>query len=453
MKLSRKFLFSTTALAIIPAMTLVFVADASAATKTKTKAKEKTVATKPATSESTPVAPAASTNNFFNDFPEGSLGYAIASGKPWVNIRYRYEYVSQDGFSEDAYASTIRTKLGYKTALWNGFQVAVEGENVAVIGADHYNSTVNGKTTFPTVSDPDDTDLNQLYISYQGLAKTNITVGRQLINLDNQRFIGAVDWRQNDQTFDAATISSQIIDKANLFYGYVRKVNRITGPSATNGAYESDSHLINASYEFDPALKIAAYDYALDFDDAASSSSNTYGARLTGKYALNSDFSLVYAGEYARQSDYGSNTANYDENYYLIEPGVSWNGFTAKAGYEVLEGNGTSAFQTPLDTLHAFNGWADKFLTTPANGLEDRYGSLAYKVPFGDSWVKGTDLVVAYHDFQAEHTGADYGTEWNASIQQTFYDRVTLGLKFADYNADTFGADTTKVITTVQFKY
>ena len=451
--MNKKFLSITSALVMIPV--ILIATDASAATKARSKAKNK--APEAATAEAPVVSPAAApaASDPFAGLSTDSLGYALVKGTPWIDLRYRYENVSQDGFAQDAYASTIRTKIGYKTALWNGFQVAIEGENIKALGADHYNSTTNGKTQFPIVSDPEDTLLNQLYISYQGLPKTNITVGRQLINLDNQRFIGSVDWRQNDQTFDAASISSQFIDKASIYYAYLRKINRITGPSATNGSYESDSHIVNASYEFAPFLKLTAYDYALDFNDAASSSSNTYGARATGKYAVNSDLSLIYAGEFAHQVDYGSNTANYDANYYLIEPGISWNGFTAKLGYEVLEGDGTAthAFQTPLATLHAFNGWADKFLTTPANGLEDRYVSLGYKVPVGPQYLKGTELTVAYHDYQANHTNSDYGTEWDANIQQTFYDHYTLGLKFADYSADTFGADTTKVIATVRVKY
>jgi|CXWL01.1.fsa_nt_gi hypothetical protein len=454
MKLNKKILLATSAFVMLPVMAVSFATDASAATKAKAKAKAKApAAAAPAVAAPAAAAPA----DPFADFTPGSFGHALVKGTPWIDARYRYENVDQEGgiITDEAFASVLRTRIGYKTGVWNGFQVAGEGENIKALGADHYNSTTNGKTQFPIVSDPEDTLLNQLYISYQGLPKTNITVGRQRIVLDNHRFVGDVGWRQNDQTFDAASISTQFIDKASIYYAYLRKVNRITGPSATNGAYESDSHIVNASYEFIPELKLTAYDYALDFNDAASSSSNTYGIRATGKYAVNSDINLIYAAEYARQSDYGSNTVNYDANYYLIEPGVTWNGFTAKLGYEVLEGDGTAthAFQTPLATLHAFNGWADKFLTTPANGLEDRYVSVGYKVPFGDKLIKGTDLVVAYHDFQADHTNSDYGTEWNASIQQTFYDHFTLGLKYADYQADDLNTDTTKVIATVQIKY
>ena len=39
-----------------------------------------------------------------------------------------------------------------------------------------------------------------------------------------------------------------------------------------------------------------------------------------------------------------------------------------KLGYEELGSNaGLYGLQTPLATLHAFNGWADKFLVTPVD--------------------------------------------------------------------------------------
>ncbi|MEZ5690134.1 MAG: alginate export family protein [Rickettsiales bacterium] len=391
-------------------------------------------------------------------FPEvtpGSVGYAILHGTPWIDLRYRYETVDQDGIAKNARASTLSSKIGYKTGLWKGFQFAAEGENISVIGSERYNSTTNGKTQYPVVADPEDTLLNQLYISYQGIPKTNITVGRQYIKLDDQRFVGAVGWRQNDQTFDAASISSNYIENATFYYAYVRKVNRIFGPDANNGAFDSNSHLINLSYTFHPALKVTLYDYMLDFDDARSLSSVTYGARLSGSYDLGSGASFIYKAEFADQSDYADNPNNYSANYYAIEPGVTWSGWTAKIGYEVLEGDGvaTNSFQTPLATLHAFNGWADKFLSTPANGLEDRYASLAYKVPFGNEWFKGTNMAVIYHDFKADKTNADYGTEWDAVISKTFFDHYTVGVKFADYDADNLFTDTTKVIATLQVKY
>ncbi len=382
-----------------------------------------------------------------------ALKEALLNGTPTADIRYFYEHASQNGLANKANASTLRTRLGYITGAYHNFKLGFAVENTTNIGAERYNNGYNGKTTYPLVPDGEDNLLDTLYLNYGGFEKTNITLGRQVINLDNQRFIGGVEWRQHRQTFDAVSINTQIIDKSNLFYAYASQVNRVAGPNSHVGAYNSDSHLINGSYEFNPALKLATYGYLLNFDDAITASSQTYGVRLTGKYPLNETVNLLYTGEFANQADYGHNPSNIDENYYLIEPAVNWNGWTAKLGYEVLGGNGTTAFQMPLATLHAFNGWADKFLTTPNNGLEDIYTSVNYKIPFGNDWVKGTDFTVSYHDFKSNYNNTDYGTEWNALTSQTFKQRYVVGLKFADYQADGFATDTSKAWVWLAYKY
>lgn len=396
--------------------------------------------------------------------PANSLVGAITHGTPSLDMRYRYETVDQDALAQNARASTLRTRVGYVTGAFGGFKAGVELENISNLGSESYNNTYNGKSAYPVVADPDDSDINQLYVSYSGAAlpKSAITVGRQIINLDNQRFVGTVEWRQNNQTFDAASFSSQYIDHAVFYYAYVSHVNRVFGPDSPSGAnvgkFKSSSHLINASYEFDPSLKLTGYTYLLDFSNGTAVSSATYGLRLTGKYAVNQDVKLLYTAEVAHQADYAGNPSHISENYTLLEPGIAWNGWTGKAGYEVLHGNGTTAFQTPLATLHAFNGWADKFLSTPVNGLEDVYASLNYKVPFGGNWLKGLDTTVAYHDFKSDVGGIHYGKEWDASIMQTFFEHYTVGLKFADYNADEASAgnatrDTAKTMMWLQIKY
>ncbi len=403
---------------------------------------------------------------FAADAPKSasSLEEALTRGTPTLDMRYRYESVDQSGLANNANASTLRTRLGYTTVPFEGFKAGIELENIFNVSAERYNNTYNGKVTYPVVADPSDSTINQLYISYSGsaLPKSTLTLGSHLINLDNQRFVGSVEWRQNNQTFDAVSLSSQYIDHASLYYAYVSHVNRVFGPDAPPGAnvgeFQSDSHLINASYEFDPALKLTGYTYLLDFSNGLAVSNATYGARLTGKYALSPDVTLLYTAETAHQKDYAGNPAKISENYFLLEPGISSRGWTGKLGYEVLHGNGTTAFQTPLATLHAFNGWADKFLSTPANGLKDSYASLNYKVPFGNKWVRGVDVTVAYHNFHSDSANIHYGKEWDASISQTFFDHYTLGLKFADYNSDEGSAgnattDTAKTMAWMQVKF
>jgi len=122
-------------------------------------------------------------------------------GQLKANLRLRYENVKEDDVPRDpANATTLRLRLGYLTPEANNLQGYIEYDgNLAL--QEQYNSGGNGKTQYSKVVDPQESELNQLWVSYNGLADTDITVGRQRILLDDQRFIGPVDWRQLDQTF------------------------------------------------------------------------------------------------------------------------------------------------------------------------------------------------------------------------------------------------------------
>jgi hypothetical protein len=162
---------------------------------------------------------------------------------------------------------------------------------------------------------------------------------------------------------------------------------------------------------------------------------------------------------YASQSDYAKNPVSYSADYYLGELGIEAKGFKLLGGYEVLGSDQTAAgapgsvfaFQTPFATLHKFQGWADKFLTTPANGVQDAYGSLSYtkaKVgPFAS--ISGT---VAYHDYKSDKLSMDYGTEWNFQLLAKVK-KYTFILKYADYNADAFATDTKKFWASVEWAF
>jgi hypothetical protein len=126
----------------------------------------------------------------------------------------------------------------------------------------------------------------------------------------------------------------------------------------------------------------------------------------------------------------------------MLEGGATHGALSVKAGYEVLGGSRQpgQAFQTPLGSLHVFQGWADRFLTTPAGGVADLY--------VGASGRLGpVDLQVVWHEFAAAAFGQDYGREWNASAACKFGAKKNYEalVKFADYQSDGFATDTTKV--------
>lgn len=357
----------------------------------------------------------------------GSLADAIAAGKPILNVRVRYEGVDQANLAKDASAFTVRTRLGWQTGAWNGLKALVEFEDVRQLGAEDYNSTLNGKTAYPVIADPEVTELNRAQVSWTPNAAFTGTIGRQLIVLDDQRFVGAVAWRQDEQTFDAAR-ADFTAGKVKAALAWIGNVNRVFGEGAD---WDSDSWILNAAYAGPDAFKPTAFVYALDFDNARANSSLTWGLRATGKTKVG-QVGLAYAASYAHQSDYADNPASFDLDYWMVEGAATFGIATLKANYESLEGDGAKGFATPLATLHAFQGWADVFLTTPANGIDDANLTLALKPKF--DVLPGLQLMIVGHSFEAQRGGADLGDELDVQLSAPLTKRLSGAIKYADYD-------------------
>lgn len=377
----------------------------------------------------------------------------FTKGTPGIDFRYRLEAVDQDGLPLNATASTLLTKLHYTTASINGFSAYAEFANVTVIGKETYNDTINGRVRRPVVADPEGTEVSQAYLAYKNEGLT-FKFGRQGINLDNQRFIGTVAFRQNDQTYDIGTVTYAPTKNVKAFYGYAWNVNRIFGDDSPRGDLDTNLHLFNVSYSDSSLGKLSTYAYLLDFDDfgALGLSSATYGARLSGKQAANSSLSIAYTAEYAKQTDYKDNPGDFSADYLNGELFLSGAGLTGGVAYEKLGSDNGIAFQTPLATLHKFNGWADRFLSTPAEGLQDLNISLAYRVQ-GDGPLSGTLLKAIYHDFSSDVGDQSYGDEWGFLISKKLDKNFTASAKAAFYNADSFATDTTRFWFTLGAKF
>tara|TARA_R110002096_G_scaffold436105_1_gene668092 strand:- start:110698 stop:111945 length:1248 start_codon:yes stop_codon:yes gene_type:complete len=384
-----------------------------------------------------------------------SLADAITNGDAYIDARYRLESVSQDNLTENGLANTLRTKLGYKTGVWKGISGVLEFEHSAEIAGGDYNNTINGKGTYPVIADPNHTEVNQAYLAYTGISKTTVAVGRQALNLGTQRFVGTVGWRQNDQTFDAGAIINNSIEDLTFVYGYVWNVNRIFGNDHPMGDLETKTNVVDVTYKGIKGLTINAYGLMIDLDaiGAKGLNTNTFGIRASGSQDLDGGTKILYAAEYASQTDAADNPTDYSTKYYNLEAGVGFKGLTLKGGIETLgSDNGVASFTTPLATLHKFNGWADKFLGTPANGLRDLYASAAYAVKDTDTAFDGTTFAVIYHDFKSDVGDVHHGSEWDASIA-TKVDRFNVLFKFAKYNADMWSVDTTKFWMQVATKF
>jgi hypothetical protein len=384
---------------------------------------------------------------------ESALG-AFRESKPIVDVRMRAESVEQDGMAQEADALTLRGRLGFETAKAWSTSLLAETELLWPL-QDDYNSTTNGKTPYPVIADPESYEINRLQLTNTSLANTTITLGRQRINLDDQRFVGSVGWRQNEQTFDALRVIVRPTPKLTVDLVYADQVNRVFGrqapltPGSPAGRYHGDNYLVNAAYQT-PLGRIALFAYLLDFQEPQGirDSSRTMGLRFSGERP-SGPVGLAYALSYATQEDYADNPFSYEEDFYAVEVTGTFRQLVAGIGYEVLDGDGAKGFTTPLATLHRFDGWADKFLVTPPNGLERRYATLGYAMK-GVGLIETLSATAVYHEFDSSRGRLDYGSELDLQVQAKWR-RFSGLLKYADYRADGFATDTTKYWVQIEF--
>ena len=360
-----------------------------------------------------------------------------------LGFRYRYEHVDDDAFENNANASTLRSTLSLASGSYRGASFLVEVEDIREIIADDFDAgfgNTPGRSGFPLVPDPEGTEINQAYVSYRPLTALEVRLGRQRVNLDNQRFVGGVGWRQNEQTYDALSATYEGA-RARLFYAYVDNVNRVFGEDVPAGDHRQDgTHLVNLTAEVGRFGRLGAYHYAIDNDDAPALSTRTTGARLTGSREL-TELTFAHQLEYAWQSDLAGNPASYRAHYWHVSGSATVADLTVSLGWEVLTGDRNDpgeAFRTPFATLHAFNGWADQFLTTPDAGLDDRYLALSFE---SGPWT----FEAAAHRFEAEDGDADFGNEIDLRIGRSLGERIQVDAFAAAFDGDGVFRDVTKL--------
>jgi hypothetical protein len=372
---------------------------------------------------------------------------AIAAGHLLLDVRGRWETVDQTRsavIKDVANAYTVRTQLGWETGAWRGVKALLEFQNVSHLGPENYAVNAPGATTpplngpskakYPLINDPDETELHRLQLAWSPVKELTATVGRQRILIDDQRFIGNVGWRQNEQTYDAARVEFAVKGLSGT-YVYLDRINRVLGPGS---AWKSDSHLLNLAYAVAPPLRLEGFVYALAFSNSAINSSITEGGRITGQAPLG-PLQLAYAGTYADQRNYRSGpTPRFDLPYWDVNLAASWRMLTGKVDYEVLGGNGVRGFTTPLATVHAFDGWSDAWVSPGGNksfvdGIRDLSGGLAFRPPIRARYFFAPELTAIYHDFHDDRTGAGLAHEIDFLATAAFTKQLTGLVKFADF--------------------
>jgi hypothetical protein len=394
---------------------------------------------------------------------------ALAKGKFGGALRYRYEIYDQDTvpgattvaggrIDDTAVASTLRLLLSFETASFHGLTGYVDVEGVYPIGReDHYrivNHPVQGSLPYAIIADPTGTEVNQAMLKWTvPETKLQFIAGREIFALNNGRFISFSGWRQNNQSIDLVRVTAPLGGGFTAGAGWMEEVHRVIGPDPTDGDLKMDSPVANLNFARPGKLNASLYGIWLDYDRADQSSNDTasVGLRLWGPYKVSDTWSVLYTADYAHQSDYGSNPLSVSLEYWLFELGFDRKGQKLFAGWTVLGGEGGAlTFRTPL--AHPHNGWVEKFLNTPAFGLEALYLTATGPVP----GAKGLTYTATYYDYRAQTGSQHYGSELDLALEwkaAPIHKNLTLGWRFGNYFADRLFTDSLRTSVYAAFTF
>ncbi len=395
---------------------------------------------------------------------------SIKDGKNLTNFRLRYENVDQDGLAvapvaneelKDGEGLTLRSLVGWQTAPYNNFSFA--GQLIGVTKLiDNFNdrkgnATEIDKAGYAIIVDPNHFDVNQLYVDWTGLKNTRFRLGRQQVNLDNVRFIGDIAFRQVMQVFDGVSVLNKTIPDTEVFLAHFEQVTQITTKQR-----DGDLEIANIRYRISPTEFLVGYGYFSNMDDlgfgngffgagtlnnngkpnlTADQSHKVLGLRLDGVHPFNPNLRALYTAEYAKQTDYADGDKRIDAHYYKLGGGVGIDNFSIRVDQELLSSNDSKyAFQTPFGTNHLFQGWVDKFLVTPRQGIEDTFVTATYKFAdilfFADYHVFKSDKDFNTVGGGAFTNGDKYGTEWNVSATYNWTKNIMTKFEYGKFSED-----------------
>ena len=420
--------------------------------------------------------------------PDYTLLDAIKGGKNLTSFRLRYEHVSQDGLQppttvgttvnptankdlKDADGVTLRSLVGWQTAPFHNLSFAAQVINVSKF-EDNFNDSTNntlinsvsnqpGKVQYAKIVDPDNTDINQLFVDWTGIKNTRIRAGRQQINLDNVRFIGDIGFRQVMQVFDGISVLNKSIPDTETFLAHIERVKQINTELRSDGALE----IANLKYRISPTESLVGYGYFSGFEDLgfgrawfgnapakaglsvgkngsinqnADQGNKILGVRLDGVHVFNPDWKGLYTAEYAKQTDYNGGDSRIDAHYYKLGGGAAYGNFALRVDQELLSSNDSEyAFQTPFGTNHLFQGWVDKFLTTPLEGIQDSFVTATYK--YGDfTFFADYHLIDSDNGFHtvgggSSTSGDRYGREWNVAATYNYDKNIMAKVEYGKF--------------------
>ena len=363
------------------------------------------------------------------DEPLG-IADSLARGRFTLELRPRYNRIDESDKPLRTEGGTVRVVAGLRTAPVDGVRFVAEGIHANHLGGEfNDNGALFATSPYPLLPDPRFTGANQVYLEYGGVEALRIRAGRQVVRMDNQRWVSDNDFRQIPQLFDGVSAAYSGLAGTELSAAHFRQVRTTSG---TTQALRLT--LLHAAWNPLRGHALAAYAYFHDqpyngaFTGFNDSSYRVIGVRAAGTAARKGAFEIPYELEYAAQRPYAGGDARIDANYWRAGGGVAFRETVLRLDYEVKGSNGgLYGLQMPLTDFYAFNGWTLHFFNTPRQGLRDGWITARHA-------VGPVTLYAEAHRFRSDYAGISFGREIDAGITYAWNESLQVRLQHARYD-------------------
>jgi hypothetical protein len=366
-----------------------------------------------------------------------------------LDARFRYAWIEQSNREKKVDVTTVRVVPGIEAKLAPQLKLTLELIQTDFIGAKRFADNPAVPSPYPLLPDPRYSGLNQTMLLWTPSENVQISAGRQVVKIGNERHVSDNNFRQIPQLFDGALAQWVPFDRGALKLGYFPKIRSIFGPvqQAKLGVFE---------FAFNPVEDVSASTYLFRHQPAASAgnifsygvadySNLTYGATVEASFDLGA-FKANFTGEAARQRNLAGGSALVAANYFRAGVGATLAGWTLRADHENRgSNNGRYGFQTVLSDYYAYNGNSLVFLATPTNGLRDTWATLR--------WERGRwSMLHEYHWFRSDVGGKNYGRELDLNFTYKWTERWYARAQWAHYRPEARpAADVDKVWITLGY--
>jgi hypothetical protein len=359
--------------------------------------------------------------------------------KIFGDYRLRLEVQDRSDSPDQAMLLSASTRVGFETPLNDALTALLEFEGVSPIAR-----TISASASSPI--EGAGIEVNRAQVSLDAGA-LNLVIGRQAISWDDERLVGTIAFRQNQQSFDAVT-ARYISPTWTLEASQVWRVNKVDAFAANRQEQSSGATLLRLSSS-SPLGWLSLYGgqigQSLDRDRLAGNS-RTVGISLDGRRPIGA-VTLLWKLDGAEQSigRHSANTAS--PGYRRARFSVEGSRTAVSFGREVLDTDRGASFQPTLGSKRSFQGFAGVFARTPDFGVADTH--LELRSVIGNfTPISNLSVLVRAHNFRSASGDMPLGSELDAGIAATLGVH-RLSVEFAQFESQGFASDSRALWFTV----